>query len=141
MGFLGEYQHNIDQKNRVFIPAKFRDALGESFTLCQAPSEGCLFAYPDEKWEELSREISAQTNTLEARQRQRLFFRGSQTVEPDKQGRITITQKLCDYANLAKEVVIFGADTRVELWDKEKWERMMDEAEQIPPLEGLDIHY
>lgn len=141
MGFLGEFEHNIDQKNRVFIPAKFREALGESFTLCCAPEEKCLFVYTDERWEELSREVSAGSNTLEARQRQRRFFRGSQTVEPDKQGRITIPQRLCDYAGITREVVIFGADTRVELWDREAFERALDEADALDPADGADIYY
>lgn len=141
MGFLGEFEHNIDQKNRIFIPSKFREALGASFTLCRAPEEKCLFAYPDEKWEELSREISATSNTLESRQRQRRFFRGSQTVEPDKQGRITIPPRLCDYAGITKEVVIFGADTRVEFWDRDTFERAMDEADELEPISGMDVHY
>lgn len=141
MGFLGEFEHNIDQKNRIFIPAKFREALGTSFTLCRAPMEKCIFVYPDEKWAELSREISATSNTLESRQRQRLFFRGSQTVEPDKQGRITIPQRLCDYAGITREVVIFGADTRVELWDRDTFEQAMDEAAALDPVDGADIYY
>lgn len=141
MGFLGEFEHNIDQKNRVFIPAKFRDALGTSFTVCRAPEEKCLFVYTEEKWEELSSQVSAKSDTLEARQRQRQFFRGSQTVEPDKQGRITISQRLCDYAGLTREVVIFGADTRVELWDRDTFEAAMDEANALEPVEGADIHY
>lgn len=141
MAFLGEYNHTIDPKNRVFIPAKFRDALGESFVVCKAPDE-CLFIYSNEGWDKLSEEINNLPPTLNSRQFQRDFFRNADTVEADKQGRITLKSTLKDYAGLLKDVVIVGAGKRIEIWNKDKWD---ENAEKLSELSQngdiIEVHY
>ncbi len=130
MAFLGEYKHNVDPKNRVFIPAKYREALGESFVVCKAP-EKCLFIYSNQEWDELSAEIANMPPSPQTRQIQREIFRNAVSVEPDKQGRITINAKLVEYAGLKQEAVIVGAGKRIELWDADEWENNLLEMEPI----------
>lgn len=130
MAFLGEFKHNIDPKNRVFMPAKYREALGESFVVCKAP-EKCLFIYSNDAWDELSAEIANMPPSPQTRQIQREIFRNAVNVEPDKQGRITINAKLVEYAGLKQEAVIVGAGKRIELWDAEEWEKNLLEMEPI----------
>lgn len=130
MAFLGEFKHNIDPKNRVFIPAKYREGLGDSFVVCKAP-EKCLFIYSNEAWDELSAEISNMPPSPQTRQIQREIFRNAVNVEPDKQGRITINAKLVEYAGLKQEAVIVGSGKRIELWDADEWENNLVEMEPI----------
>lgn len=120
MLFQGDFQHNIDMKNRLFIPARFREALGDSFIVFPSP-DGCLFIYTNERWEALANQIKGQSSTKEARRRQRRAFYGVLTVEPDKQGRITLSQKLVEHAGLKREVMIFGMTDRIEIWDMDRW--------------------
>jgi len=142
MAFLGEYRHNIDPKNRVFIPAKYREALGESFVVCKAP-EKCLFIYSNESWDELSEEISNMPPSPQTRQIQREIFRNAVNVEPDKQGRITINAKLIEYAGIKQEAVIVGSGKRIEIWDADEWENNLLEMEPIikTAAEQMEPHY
>lgn len=142
LAFLGEYKHNMDPKNRVFIPAKYRDVLGESFVVCKAP-EKCLFIYSNEAWDELSQEIYSMPPSPQTRQIQREIFRNAVTVEPDKQGRITINAKLVEYAGIKKEAVIVGSGKRIEIWDADEWENNLLEMEEITntATTQLEIHY
>lgn len=142
MAFLGEFNHNIDPKNRVFIPSKFRDALGDSFVLCKAPDK-CLFIYSNEAWDELSAEISNLPPSPQARQIQRDIFRNAVNVEPDKQGRITINAKLVEYAGLKQNAVIVGAGKRIEIWDADEWEANSKEMDELlnDDTYKIEVHY
>lgn len=142
MVFLGEFQHNIDPKNRLFIPAKYREALGESFVVCKAP-EKCLFIYSQEEWDKLSEEIYNMPPSPKTRQIQREIFRNAIMVEPDKQGRITINAKLVEYAGLTKETVIVGSGKRIEIWNSEEWDKNLEEMETITneTSEQMELHY
>lgn len=142
MAFLGEYKHTLDIKNRAFIPAKFRDALGASFVVCKAP-EKCLFIYSDEQWDKLSDEIYNLPPDKASRDFQREFFRNADTVEADKQGRITLKASLCEYAGLGKEIVIVGSGRRIELWDEKTWNSNLKELENInvSDNDSIEVHY
>jgi MraZ protein len=129
MAFLGEYQHNMDPKNRVFIPAKFRETLGECFVVFKAPDETCLFLYTNEEWERVVAEVYDLPPSKLARQVQRRLFHGAATVEADKSGRITLPAAFCDYAKLEKECVISGNGRRVEIWDSKLWQDALDADE------------
>ena len=119
--FVGEYSHNIDAKGRVIIPAKFREQLGEQFMITKG-FEGCLFVYPMDVWEELADNLSKlPSNQKSARFLQRTFLSGAAEGEPDKQGKVLITQPHREYAALSKEVVITGVSKRVEIWDAQRW--------------------
>lgn len=116
---IGEFQHNMDQKGRITIPAKFRDELGEKFYVCKG-TEKCLFVYSEEKMQQTIERIealpAAQSNVL-----RRYFLAGASEADPDKQGRILIPQNLRDHAGLTKECVVIGTGSRAEIWDAEEW--------------------
>jgi len=118
---LGEYNHNLDTKGRVSVPSKFREDLGESFIVTKG-LDNCLFVYSKKEWETFETKLKSLpiTNT-NARNFIRFFFSGATECEIDKLGRINIPQILRDYAGLKKDISIIGVSTRVEIWDKEKW--------------------
>ncbi|MFT8888480.1 division/cell wall cluster transcriptional repressor MraZ [Ethanoligenens sp.] len=117
---IGEYQHNIDAKGRVFMPARLREDLGERFILCKG-LDNCLFVYSATEWSALEARIRA-LPLSKGRQLQRFFFSGACDVEADKQGRIVLPANLRTYAGLERDVMIIGASTRVEIWDSKRWE-------------------
>ena len=128
--FMGEYQHNIDVKGRMIVPAKFREGLGESFVLTRGLDK-CLFAYPMEEWKILEEKLKKLPLTKkDARSFTRFFFSGAVECEVDKQGRINIPQTLRNYSKLEKECVVIGVSGRVEVWAKEIWEDYFTESEE-----------
>ena len=118
---LGEYNHNIDDKGRVSVPAKFREDLWISFIVTKG-LDNCLFAYSKEEWTKFEEKLkSLPLTNPNARNFIRFFFSGATECEIDKQGRINIPQSLREYAELGREVAIIGVSTRVEIWNREKW--------------------
>ncbi|MBQ4516057.1 MAG: division/cell wall cluster transcriptional repressor MraZ [Clostridia bacterium] len=121
--FIGEYQHSLDAKGRMFMPSKFRDELGETFIVTLG-LDYCLFAFPIDEFEKLKVKIdSLSISNKEARQFARFFFAGACECETDKQGRIMIPAKLRNYAKLEKDVTVVGVSTRLEIWNSETWEK------------------
>jgi len=121
--FMGEYNHTIDAKGRLIVPSKFREKLGDEFVVTKGLDD-CLFVYPLEEWghiEEAFRKVPL-TNK-KARDFVRFFFAGAACCEVDKQGRILLPPTLRAYAGLEKDIVSAGVLNRVEIWDREKWER------------------
>ena len=128
--FMGEFQHNIDDKGRVIIPAKFRDELGPSFILTRGLDKS-LFVYPKEEWKQIEQKLKSLPFTRsDARKFTRFFFSGAVESELDKQGRIMIPGNLRSYAELVKESVFIGVSNRVEIWSKELWENYYQDSEQ-----------
>ncbi len=121
MDFLGIYNHNLDAKKRVFIPAKYRDALAGGFVVCKAPDH-CLYIYSQEEWGPVAAQVKSLPGTEEYRRYKRDFFKNADMVELDSQGRFTIKAELAEYAGLSKEVVIAGAGNKFELWSAEAYE-------------------
>jgi len=119
--FMGEYDHSIDTKGRIIVPAKFRESLGEEFVVTQG-LDGCLFVYPNSEWENFVTELKNLPGNKEARQLQRYFMAGAANLDVDKQGRILIPSKLREAAGLEKEVVFVGVLSKIEIWAKERWE-------------------
>jgi MraZ protein len=120
--FYGEYQHTVDPKGRVIVPSKFRDGLGEEFILTKG-LDSCLFAYSKDEWSSLENKLKALPFTdKDVRAFIRFFFAGASECEVDKQGRILIPQNLREYAEFDKDIYVIGVSTRVEIWDKNKWE-------------------
>ena len=128
--FMGEYNHTVDPKGRLIVPAKFREQLGDEFVVTKG-LDGCLFVYTSEEWhniEEKFRNISM--TSKDARKFSRFFFAGAASCELDKQGRILLPPVLREYSNLTKDVVLVGVLSRVEIWDKDRWqENTYDEDE------------
>ena len=119
--FMGEYNHIIDAKGRLIIPARFRELLGEEFILTKG-LDGCLSIYPMDAWEAFETKLRALPLTNKnARTFTRFFVAGATNCELDRQGRILVPQTLREFAGLEKEVVLAGNLDRIEIWSKEKW--------------------
>ncbi len=117
----GGYDHNVDKKGRVFIPAKFRDDLGETFIICRGISgKRCLCIYPFSEWEKLVAKIS-ELPSSQASGIKRFIFDGAFNVEFDTQGRILIPPSLREYASLQSGAHLIGMNSYVELWASELW--------------------
>ncbi len=126
---MGEYRHNVDEKGRMIVPAKFREALGASFVVTRG-MDRCLFVYPLDEWSRLEEQLKALPFTKkDARAFTRFFFSGATECELDKQGRVNIASTLRHYAEIEKECVIIGVSNRVEVWSKSKWEEYFAESE------------
>ena len=126
---MGEYHHNIDEKSRLIIPAKFRSELGERFVITKGLDK-CLFVYSETEWNKLMQKVSSlQFTKKNVRAFERTFIGGASLIEFDKQGRINITSPLVHYANIKKECVIIGVSERLEIWSKEEFESYMNDNE------------
>lgn len=126
--FMGEYQHTIDQKGRLIVPAKFRSGLGERFVITKG-LDRCLFVYPPEEWSSLEQRLKALPLTnKDARAFVRFFFAGATECDIDKQGRILLPVNLREYASLTKDVTLVGVLTRVEIWSKEIWDKYNEQS-------------
>ena len=120
--FMGEYNHTIDPKGRLIIPAKFREALGDEFVVTKC-LDGCLFVYANTEWNNFEEKLRTLPLTNKnARQFTRFLLAGAAACEVDKQGRILIPQVLREFAKLEKDVVLVGVASRIEIWSKEVWE-------------------
>ncbi|OEC02658.1 cell division protein MraZ [Lysinibacillus sphaericus] len=128
--FMGEYQHSVDAKGRLIVPAKFREALGETFVVTRG-LDNCLFGYPMDEWRKLEEKLKGLPMTKkDTRAFARFFFSGATEVEIDKQGRINIPSTLMQHAHLIKECVVLGVSNRIEIWAKDAWESYFAESEQ-----------
>lgn len=116
----GEYQHSLDAKGRLFIPAKLREELGGCFVVTKG-LDGCLFVYAQEEWEQLEAKINSLPMS-KSRDLQRFFLSSAVDVNPDKQGRILLPNTLRRYAKLEKDVTIIGVSRRAEIWSTQVWE-------------------
>ena len=127
---FGGYQHNIDKKGRVFIPAKLRDELGQEFIICRGISgKRCLCVYSMNEWDKLVEKIGTLPNTKSSAVK-RFLYDGAFNVEFDAQGRILIPAVLREYADLQDTAHISGMDTNLEIWNSELWE---EEIKQYTP--------
>lgn len=127
---IGEYQHNIDVKGRLIMPAKFREDLGEKFIITRG-LDGCLFGYPQKEWTVLEEKLKQlPLAKKEARQFTRFFYSAATECELDKQGRINIPTNLREYAKLDKECHVIGVSERIEIWSNDRWSEYAMEAEE-----------
>lgn len=134
---LGEYQHNIDAKGRVIVPAKFREELGESFYVTKGLG-GCLWAFPPNEWEAILQKF-ADMPIVDSRDIQRFFFSGATEAEPDGQGRILLPQSLRDFAKLQKDVTFLGVNRRVEIWNTQIWSKVNAEFDETAIAEKMAL--
>ena len=114
----GEYQHNLDSKGRLFIPAKLREELGNVFYVTLSMDK-CLSAYSAESWRDFSDKVNAMPYVKQRKMRP--LFAYAAKCELDTQGRILIPQNLRDYAGLSKNVTVVGCNNHAELWDAAAW--------------------
>ncbi len=119
--FSGTYQHTVDSKNRLFIPAKFRELLGDNFMVMQNV-EGCLDIITAEARDAIVEKLSLLPRTQTCKIK-RFLFSGAGDCNPDSQGRVVIPKQLIDFAELEKNVLIIGAGDHIEIWNEEKLEK------------------
>ena len=118
---IGEYEHTLDAKGRISMPAKLRRDMGEAFVLTKG-LDGCLFAFSQNEWMNFETKLkSLPLSDKNARNFVRFFLAGATECEIDKQGRFLIPSNLREAAHLEKEAVIIGVGTRLEIWNKETW--------------------
>ena len=121
---LGRYTHTIDSKGRIFVPAKFRAQLGETF-IAAAVMDHCVCLYSEAEWDKLQEGLSAMPMT-KARKLQRYLSANAAEVQVDAQGRILLPRHLLAYASLEKDALVVGAGPRAEIWDPASYEEAMD---------------
>ncbi len=128
--FLGTHHPRLDDKGRLFLPAKFREELAEGVVVTKG-QERCLFVFPVPEFGRVTEALSqAPVTQRPVRDYGRVFFASASDEVPDKQGRITIPAGSREYAGLSKDCVVIGANTRVEIWDTASWERYLADREQ-----------
>ncbi|MEV5324124.1 MULTISPECIES: division/cell wall cluster transcriptional repressor MraZ [unclassified Nonomuraea] len=128
--FLGTHQPRLDDKGRLFLPAKYREELAEGLVITKG-QERCLYVFPVEEFQRITEALSTAPVTAKAvRDYSRVFFASASDEKPDKQGRITIPQSLRTYAGLERDCVVIGANTRLEIWDAQAWDSYLSAQEQ-----------
>lgn len=127
--FIGEYSHSVDDKGRLSVPVKFRDALAVGCVLTRG-LDGCLWIYTEEEWGKIAAQVSELPITQKnARSFSRFVLSGAMDLKIDKAGRINLPKCLTDYAGIKSKVVVTGMNTRLEIWSAEKWESFKTEME------------
>ena len=133
--FLGEFEHSIDDKGRLAVPARFRAALEDGLVITRGVDR-CLVIWATDSWRTMAERIqSLNAWQGDVRRLQRHFFSGAVPAQPDKLGRIVIPQYLRTYAQLEADVVVVGLADRIEIWARSEWERERDRAER----ESVDL--
>jgi transcriptional regulator MraZ len=127
---LGTHEHTIDDKNRLTLPAKFRQSFAEGLVVTRG-LDGCVYAFRRADWDRLVESRLATLDSLrpEGRRLQRHFFSGAAEAELDKQGRVMLPAQLIEHAKLGKEVVVAGVNDRLEIWDRAAWRKELAEVE------------
>jgi transcriptional regulator MraZ len=127
--FLGTHTPRLDEKGRLFLPAKYRDELATGLVLTKG-QERCLYVFPMPEFERITEALRTAPVTAKAvRDYSRVFFASASDEVPDKQGRVTIPAALRDYAGLQRDCVVVGANTRLEIWDAQAWDSYLDQQE------------
>ena len=130
--FYGEFNHNLDRKGRIILPAKFRDACKEnaveSFFITRGLDK-CIFMFSEGEWRSQEQKFKATSFTKqESRSFNRMFFAGAVDVRPDRQGRFIVPTYLKDYANIKREVIVIGVSNRIEIWDQKSWQEFYSKS-------------
>ena len=133
--FIGQYDHSIDDKSRLTLPARFRDALADGVVLSKG-LDSSVDVYPKESWEMIVGERIGRLDPLlpDTRTLQRHFFGGASEDVPDKQGRVLLPAQLLRYGGLTKDVTVIGSNDHLEIWDRAAW------AERLEGIEGSADH-
>ena len=142
--FIGEYQHNLDQKGRLAVPVKFRAKLAKGAVVTKG-LDNCLFLYTKGEWEKLATKLaSLPISKSNTRAFARLMLAGAMDVQLDKQGRIVLPEYLRKFAALKKKSIIAGLYNRLEIWDEANWNKYKTGTEKqssdiAEALEGLEV--
>jgi len=120
---LGRYRHTIDAKKRLFIPAKFREELGDRFVLARDVADNCLNAYPLAQWDAFVRRVN-ELPSVELRRMRQFIYSNACDAEVDAMGRVIISQQLCEAMGFKKEVIITGMGDFAQIWDIDEWNKL-----------------
>jgi len=133
--FIGQYDHSIDDKSRLTLPVRFRDALADGVVLSKG-LDGSVDVYPKDAWQMIVAERMGRLDPLmpDTRTLQRLFFGGAAEDTPDKQGRVLLPAHLLRYGSLSKDVTVVGSNDHLEIWDRAAW------VERLEGIEGSADH-
>lgn len=127
--FLGTHEPRLDDKGRLFLPAKYRDELAGGVVITKG-QERCLYVFPRTEFERITEALRSAPVTAKAvRDYSRVFFASASDEIPDRQGRITIPPGLRSYAGLVRDCAVIGANTRLEVWDSAAWEAYLERQE------------
>lgn len=127
--FLGTHSPRLDEKGRLFLPAKYREELSGGLVITKG-QERCLYVFPMAEFQRITEALRAAPVTdRNLRAYSRVFFASASDEAPDKQGRITIPPPLRNYAGLTRDCVVIGANTRLEIWDAQAWETYLEQEE------------
>jgi len=135
--FIGTYQHSIDNKGRVIMPAKFREELGESFYITMGINN-CLFVLSKESWDGFLDKLSGQPIS-KATDISRFFCAGAVEAVPNAQGRVLIPENLRKYADIGKDVTVVGVGSRVEIWSTDRWNDYLEKQSQDSIMSAMEL--
>jgi len=128
--FIGEYNHNLDDKGRLAIPAKFRAILKKGAVVTKG-LDNCLFLYSREQFEKIAQKFAAlPLSQAKARAFSRHMLAGAMDVDFDNQGRITLPEYLRKFSARKKSVIVAGLYNHLEIWDEEAWNNYKAESER-----------
>lgn len=136
MQLVGEYYHTLDAKNRLFIPAKQREILGENFLITRKVGDKCLAVYSAEEWDKFSEKLTQFPDSV-VNKLKRFLYSKTITVTPDSQGRIMLTQALIEYAGIDKNVAIIGCGDHAQIWSETAWREDEDNLDTTEMQELL----
>ena len=128
--FFGQHKHSVDKKGRVFVPAKYREELGQEFMLSRSPDgKRCLCVYPIGEWQKIDEKLKS-LPAVQAGKLVRFMYSGAELSTCDSQGRVLIPQNLREYADLKGDAAIIGMSSKLEIWDSEAFKA--EQAEETP---------
>ena len=137
--FVDEYERQIDERGRIILPAKICEKISRTVYITQSPTDKCLQIYTEEEWGNIADKLSGLPVTTDSNARAfvRQFFGTAASCEVDKQRRILLNKKHIDYAGLTKDIVLVGANTKIEVWSKTRWDEYNESVAQNIIIEGL----
>ena len=139
VNFVDEYPRQLDERGRIILPAKVREEMSETVYVTRSMSDKCLYLYTQEEWNKISEKINQLPTATDANAAAfaRLFFGKAMCADVDKQGRVPISKRLIEYADLKKDVVLVGASTRLEIWDSDEWENYQSGLSDNVVVDGI----
>ena len=137
--FVGEYPRQLDDRGRFILPAKIREKLTGTIYVTRSPIDECLNLYTEDEWEAIAAKVRALPTVTDrnAAALQRKLFGKAMSCEVDKQGRIPLTAELIEYAQMKKDIVLVGVNSKLEIWDCEKWKNIDDAVDADLIIEGI----
>ena len=137
--FVGEYARQLDERGRFILPAKIRENLTGTVIITRSPIDECLNLYTQEEWEIISTKVRSLPTVTDrnAAALQRKLFGKAISCEIDKQGRIPLTPELLLYAGMKKDIVLVGVNSKLEIWDSEKWKVVDDAVDTQAVIDGI----